>query len=182
MKRIKRLRKILIIKWFLFIDVVQMGNYLSYSLVTITYPITGSRKNGDQFLTQVVQSITKAVAGINAKGLRISADSQIFAFDDSNDTTAADDTIRIYIDQQNLSGTVATTDITITPTGQSGFNPSTLTGTVTSGTFSPSLKVGIALALLNPEFEIGDQVSIDIRGRTSSATITTLPLVPSHVR
>jgi aminomethyltransferase len=55
-------------------------------------------------------------------------------------------------------------------------------GVVTSGTFSPSLKVGIALALLNPEFEIGDQVSIDIRGRTSSATITTLPLVPSHVR
>jgi len=55
-------------------------------------------------------------------------------------------------------------------------------GIVTSGTFSPSLKVGIALALVNPEFTIGDQVSIDIRGRTSSATITALPLVPSHVR
>ena len=55
-------------------------------------------------------------------------------------------------------------------------------GTVTSGTFSPSLKVGIALALLNPEYEIGDQVTIDVRGRESTATITALPLMPSHVR
>jgi aminomethyltransferase len=55
-------------------------------------------------------------------------------------------------------------------------------GTITSGTFSPSLKAGIALALLNPEFAIGDVVTIDIRGRESSATVTALPLMPSHVR
>lgn len=55
-------------------------------------------------------------------------------------------------------------------------------GVVTSGTFSPSLKVGIALALLDPEYAVGDSVTIDVRGRESSATISALPFVPSHVR
>jgi aminomethyltransferase len=55
-------------------------------------------------------------------------------------------------------------------------------GIVTSGTFSPSLKVGIALALLDPEYAVGDAVIIDVRGRESSATINSLPFVPSHVR
>ncbi|MEN9380794.1 MAG: hypothetical protein RIR99_628, partial [Actinomycetota bacterium] len=57
-----------------------------------------------------------------------------------------------------------------------------LVGTVTSGTFSPSLRVGIALALIDTALTIGDQVSIDIRGRQSTATIVELPFVPSHVR
>jgi aminomethyltransferase len=55
-------------------------------------------------------------------------------------------------------------------------------GIVTSGTFSPSLKKGIALALLAPEFSIGDEVIIDVRGRQSVATIIDLPMVASHVR
>ena len=55
-------------------------------------------------------------------------------------------------------------------------------GEVTSGTFSPSLKVGIALALIKPGFEVGAEVIVDVRGRESSATIAALPLVPSHVR
>jgi aminomethyltransferase len=55
-------------------------------------------------------------------------------------------------------------------------------GIVTSGTFSPSLKVGIALALIDPEFEVGAEVAIDVRGRQSLAKITNLPFVPSHVR
>ena len=55
-------------------------------------------------------------------------------------------------------------------------------GWVTSGTFSPTLKVGIALALIEPRYVEGDLVTIDVRGRQSSATVTALPLVPSHVR
>jgi aminomethyltransferase len=55
-------------------------------------------------------------------------------------------------------------------------------GIVTSGTFSPSLKVGIALALIEPEYQIGQEVIIDVRGRESSATISELPFMPSHVR
>ena len=55
-------------------------------------------------------------------------------------------------------------------------------GIVTSGTFSPSLKVGIALALVDTEFKVGQQLSLDVRGRTSIVEIVKLPFVPSHVR
>ncbi len=55
-------------------------------------------------------------------------------------------------------------------------------GIVTSGTFSPSLKVGIALALVDSEFKAGQQLTIDVRGRTSNVEIVKLPFMPSHVR
>lgn len=55
-------------------------------------------------------------------------------------------------------------------------------GEVTSGTFSPTLKVGIALALVKPEFKVGDQVQIDVRGRISNSEIVRAPFVESHVR
>ena len=55
-------------------------------------------------------------------------------------------------------------------------------GEITSGTFSPSLKVGIALALLDPGYEIGSSVTIDVRGRICAAKITGLPFHPSRVR
>ena len=55
-------------------------------------------------------------------------------------------------------------------------------GVITSGTFSPSLKKGIALALLQPSFAIGDSVVVDVRGRESVATVVALPMVESHVR
>ena len=58
----------------------------------------------------------------------------------------------------------------------------TVIGEVTSGTFSPTLKAGIALALITPEFVIGDEVTIDVRGRTSKAIVTKPPFVESHVR
>jgi aminomethyltransferase len=57
-----------------------------------------------------------------------------------------------------------------------------IVGEVTSGTFSPTLKVGIALALISPTFTIGDQLSIDVRGTDSPIEIVKLPFVPSHVR
>lgn len=55
-------------------------------------------------------------------------------------------------------------------------------GEVTSGTFSPTLKKGIALALVNPEYKVGDQLIVDVRGRESVAVISKLPLVTSNVR
>jgi len=55
-------------------------------------------------------------------------------------------------------------------------------GIVTSGTFSPTLRVGIGLGLINTDLAIGNEVSIDIRGRVSSATLVETPFVPSHVR
>lgn len=55
-------------------------------------------------------------------------------------------------------------------------------GEVTSGTFSPSLKHGIALALISPDVATGDSVIVDVRGRDSLASVVSLPMVESHVR
>ena len=55
-------------------------------------------------------------------------------------------------------------------------------GIVTSGTFSPTLKNGIALALLDTSVTLGTVVVIDIRGRESQAEVVSLPFVQSHVR
>jgi aminomethyltransferase len=55
-------------------------------------------------------------------------------------------------------------------------------GEVTSGTFSPTLKCGIALALVAKAVAVGDQLIIDVRGRESHCEVVKLPFVTSHVR
>ena len=55
-------------------------------------------------------------------------------------------------------------------------------GTVTSGTFSPTRKVGIGLALLPPSVKPGDELELDVRGRASRVRVVDPPFVPSHVR
>jgi len=55
-------------------------------------------------------------------------------------------------------------------------------GVVTSGTFSPTLKTGIALALLPPELVEGDGVLVDVRGRQEPFVVTKPPFVTPGVR
>lgn len=57
-------------------------------------------------------------------------------------------------------------------------------GEVTSGTFSPTRRVGIALALLDAASGVGegDEVSVDVRGRASLMTVVKPPFVNSSVR
>jgi len=55
-------------------------------------------------------------------------------------------------------------------------------GVITSGTFSPTLKHGIALALVSTDVSIGDQLIVDVRGRDSQSEVVKLPFVTSHVR
>ena len=50
-------------------------------------------------------------------------------------------------------------------------------GEVTSGTFSPTLKHGIALALLDRSVAEGDKVTIDVRGRQIEAEVKKPPFV-----
>src|SRR6266542_1596655 len=54
-------------------------------------------------------------------------------------------------------------------------------GETTSGTFSPTLRAGIAMAYLSPRerFEAGDEVAIDVRGRTGVAAVVKPPFVGS---
>ena len=55
-------------------------------------------------------------------------------------------------------------------------------GIVTSGTFSPTLKQGIALALISTDISLGDELTIDVRGRVSKVEVVKTPFVESHVR
>ena len=55
-------------------------------------------------------------------------------------------------------------------------------GEVTSGTFSPTRRVGIGLALLDRSVAEGDEVTVDVRGRTSTMRVVKPPFVPSRVR
>jgi aminomethyltransferase len=50
-------------------------------------------------------------------------------------------------------------------------------GEVTSGTFSPTRRVGIALALLRPDIAEGDEVQVDVRGRTSNMRVVKPPFI-----
>ena len=58
----------------------------------------------------------------------------------------------------------------------------TVVGEVTSGTFSPTLKKGIGLALLAPSVAEGDELSVDVRGRPCPVRVVKPPFVASHVR
>jgi aminomethyltransferase len=61
-------------------------------------------------------------------------------------------------------------------------------GEVTSGTFSPTLRVGIGLALLDAEVvdagavDAGVEVSVDVRGRPSTMTVVRPPFVDASPR
>jgi len=55
-------------------------------------------------------------------------------------------------------------------------------GEVLSGTFSPTLKQGIALARIKCPAKLGTRFEIDIRGKRHPAIITKLPFVETSVR
>jgi len=57
-------------------------------------------------------------------------------------------------------------------------------GETTSGTFSPTLRTGIALALLDTAagVEEGDVLAVDVRGRALECEVVTPPFVASKVR
>ena len=57
-------------------------------------------------------------------------------------------------------------------------------GEVTSGTFSPSRRVGIGLALIDSDAGVaeGDELALDVRGRRSAVRVVKPPFVDSHVR
>lgn len=55
-------------------------------------------------------------------------------------------------------------------------------GKVTSGTFSPTLRVGIGLAYLDAAIEPGSQVSVDVRGREYDFDVVEPPFVDRDPR
>ncbi|HTY29556.1 MAG TPA: glycine cleavage T C-terminal barrel domain-containing protein, partial [Mycobacterium sp.] len=57
-------------------------------------------------------------------------------------------------------------------------------GVTTSGTFSPTLKVGIALALIDADagIEDGATVDVDVRGRALACEVVKPPFVDVKTR
>lgn len=55
-------------------------------------------------------------------------------------------------------------------------------GEVTSGTFSPTLKQGIGLALLDASISVDDEVVVDVRGRASRFRVVKPPFVQPSTR
>lgn len=55
-------------------------------------------------------------------------------------------------------------------------------GETTSGTFSPTLQKGIALALLSPEVSLGESLVIDVRGRDLEVVVTKPPFVEATTK
>lgn len=55
-------------------------------------------------------------------------------------------------------------------------------GEVTSGTFSPTLKQGIALALLDAGIRVDDEVVVDVRGRPARFRVVKPPFVQPSTR
>lgn len=55
-------------------------------------------------------------------------------------------------------------------------------GVVTSGTFSPTLKQGIALALVDAAITLGDRVGVVVRNRTEEFEVVKAPFVQPSVR
>jgi aminomethyltransferase len=57
-------------------------------------------------------------------------------------------------------------------------------GEVTSGTFSPTRRVGIGLALVDTSADVadGDELALDVRGRRAAVRVVRPPFVESHVR
>ncbi|MEV6773307.1 glycine cleavage system aminomethyltransferase GcvT [Nocardia sp. NPDC051030] len=66
--------------------------------------------------------------------------------------------------------------------GQNVMRGDELVGETTSGTFSPSLKVGIALALLDTAADVkeGDVLELDVRGRRVRCEVVRPPFVEPH--
>jgi aminomethyltransferase len=55
-------------------------------------------------------------------------------------------------------------------------------GIVTSGTFSPTRRVGIGLALLDSGVKEGDEVQVDVRGRPATMHVVRPPFVDASPR
>lgn len=61
--------------------------------------------------------------------------------------------------------------------GQAVLRDGEVVGEVTSGNFSPMLEIGIALAFVPPDTDVGDLLAVDMRGTPTTATVVKLPFV-----
>jgi aminomethyltransferase len=83
--------------------------------------------------------------------------------------------------RRRLRGLLAT-DRNIPRAGMTVSKDGAHVGSVTSGTFSPTRRVGIGLALLDCAVAEGDEVRVDVRGRAAVMTVVRPPFVDASPR
>jgi len=81
-----------------------------------------------------------------------------------------------------LRGIVSTSRAIPRPGMRVSLTPDVALGEVTSGTFSPTLKKGVGLALISTVAAPDAQVGVDVRGRREIFQLTAPPFVEPSVR
>ncbi|MCD4525066.1 glycine cleavage system aminomethyltransferase GcvT [Nocardioides sp. cx-173] len=84
--------------------------------------------------------------------------------------------------KRTLRGLVAMGRAIPRPHMMVSLTPDVMLGEITSGTFSPTLKKGIGLALLPSEIHPEAEVGVDVRGRREIFKLTKPPFVDTSVR
>jgi aminomethyltransferase len=83
--------------------------------------------------------------------------------------------------RRRLRGLIAT-DRNIPRAGMTVNKDGAPVGAVTSGTFSPTRRIGIGLALLDSAVSEGDEVQVDVRGRSAVMQVVRPPFVDASPR
>ena len=125
-----------------------------------TLTITGqiNLSNG----TPVEEAINAVTESSTARALSIGVDSQVFAFDNSTDTTATPNTIVFTISQQNLSGTITTGDVVIKKSDTTTITTPSLGGVVVGGSGQLSGSISFSgLGLSKSDLPLSIEVSKD---------------------
>jgi len=147
----------------------------TYTLISTT-PITATNDSdidtgfpdeATNSWTIAIASGTSGTAGGTGKSLSISANSQVYIFDNFGDTTPDNDIINFSVKQQNLTGEVLGSDITITKSDGNTITTPTLTGTITDGTGQKSFDLSFS-------GDIGDKSFLPITASVTKDGITDL--------
>ena len=153
------------------------------TITNSTTPFSGSVEitatSGSVVLTKLM-SISQALQGddgsdgtpgANAKTLSVTADSQIFTFSSASNTTVPDDnTIEFFFSQQNLSGTIGSSDITVTDNNGNDItnNPSLSPSSLSGGSGVVSGSYVFATNLANDSAKFPSTVTVSKDGLTDS--------------
>jgi len=134
--------------------------------VTITYSISGTRANGESFVAETTQTLTKAPAGSDAESIRLSADSQIFRI--AQDGTVSPSTITFTANRQNLTNT---TTFTTNPSPLTIGTPATDVATLTYNNFSQG-GAHTAVTITATAGSVSDEITIvEVREGTNALTV-----------
>ena len=145
---------------------LSLGDKLVWNGSTLT--ITGqiNLSNG----TPVEEAINAVTESSTARALSIGVDSQVFAFDDSTDTTATPNTITFTISQQNLSDTISTADVVVRKSDSTTITTPSLGGVVVAGSGQLSGSISFSgLSLSKTDLPLSIEVTKD--SLTDSTTI-----------